>query len=133
MATLIDQPPCPHLADFVNAVGKLIATVLDIHFGLRARQIAAVDIDDARHAQPIPSALSLRCNAERSMPTNSAVREMLPPNRLICATRYSRSNTSRASRNGKPINCSPPLPPGMVGTIEPTSGGSMLASITASG
>ncbi len=36
------------------------------------------------------------------MPTNSAVREMLPPKRLICATRYSRSNTSRASRSGKP-------------------------------
>ena len=34
---------------------------------------------------PIPSALSLRCSAERSMPTNSAVREILPPKRLICA------------------------------------------------
>src|SRR5262245_15229764 len=29
-----------------------------------------------------PSARSLRCSAERSMPTNSAVREILPPNRL---------------------------------------------------
>ncbi len=67
------------------------------------------------------------------MPTNSAVREILPPKRLICATRYSRSNTSRASRNGRPIRCSPPLPFGMLGTIEPTSGGSMLAFITASG
>jgi hypothetical protein len=27
---------------------------------------------------PTPSAFSLRCNAERSMPTNSAVREILP-------------------------------------------------------
>ena len=35
------------------------------------------------------------------MPTNSAVREMLPPKRLICAIRYSRSKISRASRNGK--------------------------------
>ena len=67
------------------------------------------------------------------MPTNSAVREMLPPKRLICATRYSRSNTSRASRSGSPIRCSPPLPFGMLGTIEPTSGGSMLALSTASG
>ena len=33
------------------------------------------------------------------MPTNSAVREMLPPKRLIWARRYSRSNASRASRN----------------------------------
>ena len=32
------------------------------------------------------------------MPTNSAVREMLPPNRLIWATKYSRSNTSLAER-----------------------------------
>mgnify|MGYP003722355113 CR=1 FL=1 len=30
-----------------------------------------------------------------------AVREMLPPNRLICALRYSRSKFSRASRKGK--------------------------------
>src|SRR6478735_6281963 len=59
--------------------------------------------------QSIPSALSLRCSAERSMPTNSAVREMLPPNRLIWATRYSRSKTSRASRKGSPMRCSPQL------------------------
>ncbi len=38
-------------------------------------------------AQPTPSALSLRCRAERSMPTNSAVREMLPEKRLIWAIR----------------------------------------------
>jgi hypothetical protein len=36
---------------------------------------------------PTPSAFSLRCNAERSMPTNSAVREMLPEKRLIWAIR----------------------------------------------
>ena len=36
---------------------------------------------------PTPSAFSLRCSAERSMPTNSAVREMLPEKRLICAIR----------------------------------------------
>jgi hypothetical protein len=30
-----------------------------------------------------PRDLSLRCSAERSMPMNSAVRDMLPPNRLI--------------------------------------------------
>ena len=40
-----------------------------------------------RVIQPTPSALSLRCSAERSMPTNSAVREMLPEKRLICAIR----------------------------------------------
>jgi predicted component of type VI protein secretion system len=37
--------------------------------------------------QPTPSALSLRCSAERSMPTNSAVREILPEKRLIWAIR----------------------------------------------
>jgi len=36
---------------------------------------------------PTPSAFSLRCSAERSMPTNSAVREILPEKRLIWAIR----------------------------------------------
>ena len=35
------------------------------------------------------------------MPTKLAVREMLPPKRLICAIRYSRSNISRASRSAQ--------------------------------
>jgi hypothetical protein len=38
-------------------------------------------------AYPTPSAFSLRCSAERSMPTNSAVREMFPEKRLIWAIR----------------------------------------------
>ena len=67
------------------------------------------------------------------MPTNSAVREILPPKRLICATRYSRSNISRASRSGRLISWSPPLPFGIDGTIEPTSCGSMLELMTAFG
>src|SRR4029450_3893041 len=33
--------------------------------------------------QPTPSAFSLRCSAERSMPTNSAVREILPEKRMF--------------------------------------------------
>ena len=37
--------------------------------------------------QPTPSAFNFRCNAERSMPTNSAVREILPEKRLIWAIR----------------------------------------------
>jgi hypothetical protein len=40
-----------------------------------------------KSAHPTPSALSLRCSAERSMPTNSAVREILPEKRLIWAIR----------------------------------------------
>jgi hypothetical protein len=34
-----------------------------------------------------PSDFSLRCSAERSMPTKLAVRLILPPKRLICAIR----------------------------------------------
>ena len=53
-----------------------------------------------RRPDDTPSDFSLRCSAERSMPMNAAVREMLPPKRLICASRYSRSKISRASRSG---------------------------------
>ena len=35
------------------------------------------------------------------MPMKAAVREILPPKRMIWALRYSRSNTSRASRSGR--------------------------------
>ena len=66
------------------------------------------------------------------MPTNSAVREMLPPKRLICASRYSRSKISRASRRGSDIRCSAPPLTGS-GTLEPISSGSMLAVMMASG
>jgi len=41
--------------------------------------------------------LQLAVQAERSMPMNSAVREMLPPKRLSWAIKYSRSKTSLAS------------------------------------
>ena len=41
----------------------------------------------AERLQPTPSAFSFRCSAERSIPTNSAVREMLPEKRLIWAIR----------------------------------------------
>ena len=37
----------------------------------------------ASRLSPIPSAFSFRCKAERSMPMNDAVREMLPEKRLI--------------------------------------------------
>src|SRR5450759_1874780 len=47
MTALIDQAPSPHLAHLVDAVGKLIAAVLDRDFCLRARQVASIDIGDA--------------------------------------------------------------------------------------
>src|SRR5437764_15388967 len=60
---------------------------------------------------PIPNALSFLCNADRSMPMNEAVREMLPEKRRIWILRYSRSNASRASRNGLPMIAMPVFAP----------------------
>jgi hypothetical protein len=37
MPAFIDQPASPHLADFIDAVGKLITTILDCDFGIVAR------------------------------------------------------------------------------------------------
>ena len=34
---LVDQPACPHLADLVDAVGELIAAILDMDRGLGER------------------------------------------------------------------------------------------------
>src|ERR1700693_5127699 len=80
-----------------------------------------------------PRARSLRCSADRSIPTNSAVREMLPPKRLTWARRYSRSKISRASRKGSDIGCSPPAPFGDKGTGEMISSGSISAVMMESG
>ena len=49
MTALVDQTPCPHLADFVDAVGELIAAVFDRDHGVGMRQIAAIDVGNARH------------------------------------------------------------------------------------
>ena len=67
------------------------------------------------------------------MPMNSAVREILPQKRLSWATRYSRSNTSRASRSGRLISFSPRTPVGVAGTSVADSAGSMSAVISPSG
>ena len=47
VAALVDQRAAPHLADFVDAVGELVAAILDMDHRVRVRQIAAVDIGDA--------------------------------------------------------------------------------------
>jgi hypothetical protein len=44
-------------------------------------EIAYFELEARRYS--IPRDFSLRCSAERSMPMNSAVRDMFPPNRLI--------------------------------------------------
>ncbi len=49
MAPLVDQATAPHLADFIDAVGELIAAILDMDLGVAHRQIAAVDVGYAGH------------------------------------------------------------------------------------
>ncbi|MNW13965.1 hypothetical protein D3C71_2120570 [compost metagenome] len=55
---------------------------------------------------------------------------MLPPNRMIWADRYSRSNTSRASRSGRAMMRSAPREAGLA--EEATSWGNMSAVIGSS-
>ena len=115
MARHVDDEAAGHLADLVDAIGELVAAILDMHTGIGVSDVAPVHIGNARHEQPsrkfpvflcdstaavtrncvghdwlgcqTPSDFSLRCSAERSMPMNSAVFEMLPPKRLIWAIR----------------------------------------------
>ena len=49
---LVDQAASPHLADFVDAVGELVAAILDMNRRVAMRQIASVHIGDARHVIP---------------------------------------------------------------------------------
>ncbi len=80
-------------------------------------------------ADVTPSCFNLRCRADRSMPTNCAVREMLPPNRNNCDCKYCVSNKSRASRNGSDMMSAPGSILNTCGAREPISGGSMSARI----
>ena len=47
VAARVDQPPAPHLADLVDAVGELVAAVLDVDLRGAMRHVAAVHIGDA--------------------------------------------------------------------------------------
>src|SRR6185437_11045542 len=49
VAPLVDQTPAPYLANLVDAVGKLVAAVLDRDARFGVRQIAAVHICNAGH------------------------------------------------------------------------------------
>src|SRR5437899_7455723 len=126
--------------DLVDRVGELVAAVLDVDDRLALRDEAAVDVSDTAHqlsssssarAPERPSDFSFRCRAERSMPMKAAVREMLPEKRSICALRYSRSNTSRASRSGSAIIRSAPRL--VAWSVTMASAGSMLAVIGSDG
>src|SRR6266478_2796997 len=141
MPLLVDEVPAHHGDDLIDAIAELVATVFDVHPGLTMRQILAGGVGDAGHASgpdqvptrsgrslpKTPSDLSLRCSAERSMPTKAAVREMLPPKRVTWAKWYSRSNTSRASRKGSVMISHPLSHLTTVGAIAVISFGSISA------
>ena len=57
MPALVDQVTAPHLADFIDAVGELIAAVLDVDARGGERNVAAVDIGDAGHRCSLDAAL----------------------------------------------------------------------------
>jgi len=46
---LIDDAAAPHLAHFIDAIGELVAAILDVDGGRPLQQIAAVHIGNARH------------------------------------------------------------------------------------
>ena len=52
VAALIDHAAAPHLADLVDAVGELVAPVLDVHHGFAMRPVAAVHVGEAGHLNP---------------------------------------------------------------------------------
>ena len=49
VAPLVDHAAAPDFADFVDAVGELVAAVLDMDPGRVPRQVAAVHVGDAGH------------------------------------------------------------------------------------
>jgi hypothetical protein len=49
MTALVDEASFPHLANFVDTVAELIAAILDVHFGVAERNIAAVDVGYSGH------------------------------------------------------------------------------------
>ncbi|MNC92877.1 hypothetical protein D3C83_93860 [compost metagenome] len=51
MAFLVDHAPFADDADLVDAVGELVAAILDVDRSLFMRLVAAVDIGDAQHGR----------------------------------------------------------------------------------
>jgi hypothetical protein len=47
VTTFVNEAASPHLADFIDAVGKLVSAILNRHLGGLARQIPTIDVCDA--------------------------------------------------------------------------------------
>src|SRR4051812_2835023 len=47
VAALINEAPCPHLAHLVDAIGELVAAILDMHARVTMRHVASIHIGDA--------------------------------------------------------------------------------------
>jgi len=52
VARHVDDMAARHLADLIDAIGELVAPVLDMDAGLRMDDVAPVDIGNARHGHP---------------------------------------------------------------------------------
>src|SRR5262249_32626595 len=51
VAAFVHHAARTDFADLVDAVGELIAAILDMHHRSMARQVAAVDVSDAGHVE----------------------------------------------------------------------------------
>jgi hypothetical protein len=49
MPALIYEAPSPHLANFIDAISKLIAAVFNGDLSVAPRQITAIDVSNTRH------------------------------------------------------------------------------------
>ncbi len=47
----VHNHPVAHFADFIDAIGKLIAAVLDVNGGVGVLHIAAIDIGNSGHSK----------------------------------------------------------------------------------
>ena len=51
MALLVDQGAAKDFAHFVDAIGELVAAVVDMNHGVAVQDIAAIDISYPAHAR----------------------------------------------------------------------------------
>ncbi len=51
MAFLVDECAPKDFAHFIDAIGKLVATVFDMNHGVAVQHIAAIDISDSAQAR----------------------------------------------------------------------------------